>query len=50
MDNSFDDLLARLRAQGAERCEVLTIPEISGAAEKLYRDAGFEPVASWAIY
>jgi ribosomal protein S18 acetylase RimI-like enzyme len=42
--------IARMRAAGAVHCEVLTIPEISPVAHKLYRAAGFEPAASWAIY
>lgn len=40
----------RMRAQGAESCEVLTIPEISDSAQKLYLAAGFERAADWAIY
>ena len=42
--------LARMKARGAESCEVLTIPEISPVAHKLYLAAGFLPQASWAVY
>lgn len=42
--------LERLRAQGFERCEVLTLPDISGAALALYSSSGFLPAAEWAIY
>lgn len=40
----------RMKAQGAEHCEVLTLPELSPAAHKLYLGAGFQPVQNWAIY
>ena len=42
--------LARMRARGAQSCEVLTIPDISPAAHKVYTGAGFQRVTSWAIY
>jgi len=42
--------LSRMRSRGAATCEVLTIPEISPVAHKLYLASGFEPVASWAVY
>jgi GNAT superfamily N-acetyltransferase len=40
----------RMKDQGASQCEVLTLPELSPAAHKLYLEAGFQPVQSWAIY
>jgi ribosomal protein S18 acetylase RimI-like enzyme len=42
--------IARMKGKGAASCEVLTIPEISPAAHKLYLAFGFLPAASWAIY
>jgi len=42
--------VARMKEQGAAQCEVLTLPELSPAAHKLYLAAGFQPVQSWAIY
>ncbi len=42
--------LARMRSRGASSCEVLTIPEISPVAHKLYQAAGFDQAASWAVY
>ncbi len=42
--------LARMRGAGARSVEVLTIPELSPAAEKLYGSEGFERVGAWAIY
>jgi len=42
--------IARMRSSGAASCEVLTIPEISPVAHKLYLAAGFAPAASWAVY
>ncbi|HVR84208.1 MAG TPA: GNAT family N-acetyltransferase [Planctomycetota bacterium] len=41
---------ARIRALGGRSCEVLTLPELSPAAHKLYVTAGFQPVQNWAIY
>jgi len=41
---------ARIRALGGLSCEVLTLPELSPAAHKLYVTAGFQPVQNWAIY
>ena len=40
----------RMRGQGGTSCEVLTLPELSPAACKLYAKEGFIPVHSWAIY
>lgn len=42
--------LAQMAGRGASSVEVLTIPEISPAAHKLYLSSGFTPVASWAVY
>jgi len=42
--------LERLRAGKASECEVLTLPEVSPAAHKLYLSLGFAPVTAWAIY
>ncbi|MBI3855601.1 MAG: GNAT family N-acetyltransferase [Planctomycetes bacterium] len=42
--------VARLKERGAAHCEVLTLPELSPAAHKLYLGAGFQPVQNWAIY
>ena len=42
--------VARLRGLGGKSCEVLTIPELSPAALKVYEGAGFQRVASWAVY
>ncbi|HLY12214.1 MAG TPA: GNAT family N-acetyltransferase [Planctomycetota bacterium] len=41
---------ARMKALGGGSCEVLTLPELSPAAHKLYAAAGFQPVQNWAIY
>ncbi|MBV8882127.1 MAG: GNAT family N-acetyltransferase [Planctomycetaceae bacterium] len=41
---------ARMKALGGSSCEVLTLPELSPAAHKLYFTAGFQPVQNWAIY
>lgn len=46
----LDAVLARIRARGGTRCEVLTLPELSPGAYKLYTAAGFVPAAKWAIY
>jgi ribosomal protein S18 acetylase RimI-like enzyme len=42
--------VGRMKTQGAAQCEVLTLPELSPAAHKLYLAAGFLPVQNWAIY
>lgn len=42
--------IARLREVGAERCDVLTIPEVSEAAYRMYLEAGFLKVEDWAVY
>ena len=42
--------IGRMKQQGAAQCEVLTLPELSPAAHKLYLAAGFQPVQNWAIY
>lgn len=42
--------IARMRETGAERCDVLTIPELGDAAYRLYVSTGFTPCANWAIY
>lgn len=42
--------VGRMKEQGASHCEVLTLPELSPAAHKLYLAAGFQPVQNWAIY
>lgn len=44
------ELLSRLRDDGGTTCEVTTIPSISPQADVLYRQAGFRPVAEWAVY
>lgn len=43
-------LLSRIRERGGRRVEVLTLPDVSPAAHKLYLGEGFAPVASWALY
>ncbi len=42
--------LAWMRARRGRTCEVLAVPEVSETAFRLYRAAGFETVAKWAIY
>lgn len=42
--------VSRMKEQGVVQCEVLTLPELSPAAHKLYLGAGFQPAQSWAIY
>ncbi len=42
--------LARMRERGGRFCEVLTLPELSPSAFKLYAAAGFSTSCSWAIY
>ncbi len=42
--------VGRIRTLGAASCEVLTLPELSPAAHKLYLGEGFLPVQNWAIY
>ena len=42
--------IERLRAQGSVSCSVLTIPDVSEAAFKMYDSAGFQPCESWAVY
>ena len=42
--------VGRMKEQGGAQCEVLTLPELSPAAHKLYLEAGFVPVQNWAIY
>jgi len=42
--------VGRMKERGAAHCEVLTLPELSPAAHKLYLTAGFVPVQNWAIY
>ncbi len=42
--------LGRLRERGAREVEVLTVPEVSASAHRIHLEAGFQPVASWAIY
>jgi ribosomal protein S18 acetylase RimI-like enzyme len=44
------EMLIQLRNRGAVTCEVLTIPQLSPHAHVLYRQAGFRPVAEWAVY
>jgi GNAT superfamily N-acetyltransferase len=39
-----------MKERGGTHCEVLTLPELSPAAHKLYLGAGFLPVQNWAIY
>lgn len=46
----LEAILARIRERGGARCEVLTLPDLSPGAYKLYLAAGFQPVARWAIY
>ena len=41
---------ARMKALGGTSCEVLTLPELSPSAHKLYAKEGFLPVQNWAIY
>lgn len=43
-------LLSRIRERGGRRVEVLTLPDVSPAAHKLYLGEGFVPAASWALY
>lgn len=40
----------RMCSLGGASCEVLTLPELSPTAHKLYAKEGFQPVQSWAIY
>jgi GNAT superfamily N-acetyltransferase len=42
--------VGRMKERGGSHCEVLTLPELSPAAHKLYLGAGFIPVQNWAIY
>jgi len=42
--------VVRMKEQGAAQCEVLTLPELSPAAHKLYLACGFQPAQNWAIY
>lgn len=35
---------------GGTSCQVLTVPDLSPAAEAFYRNSGFTPIAEWAIY
>jgi ribosomal protein S18 acetylase RimI-like enzyme len=42
--------LARIRERGGRDCEVLTLPELSPGAFKLYTAAGFARACTWAIY
>ena len=42
--------IGRMRERGAAQCEVLTLPELSPAAHKVYMAAGFQRVQNWAIY
>lgn len=42
--------LAGMRERGALRCEVLTLPELSPGAFRLYAAAGFARLCNWAIY
>jgi ribosomal protein S18 acetylase RimI-like enzyme len=46
----LDAVLARIRARGGGRVEVLTLPDLSPGAYKLYTAAGFAPACRWAIY
>jgi GNAT superfamily N-acetyltransferase len=48
--NLLSACLHQLTEARAQALEVLTIPEVSPAAHKLYLTAGFAPVASWAVY
>jgi len=43
-------LLALLRDRNAETCEAATVPGVSPQAVVLYEQAGFRPVARWALY
>lgn len=43
-------LLDSLRQRQIGSCEALTLPEASPAAFHLYKEAGFQEVAEWAIY
>ncbi len=40
----------RMKERGASHCEVLTLPELSPSAHKLYLALGFQSVQNWAIY
>lgn len=42
--------VSRMKEDGAEVCDVLTLPEVSKAAHELYVSAGFTPCVQWAIY
>lgn len=46
----LEALLARVRERGGSRIEVLTLPELSPGAFKLYTSLGFVPACAWAIY
>jgi len=41
---------ARMKSLGGASCEVLTLPELSPSAHRLYAKEGFIPVQNWAIY
>jgi len=42
--------VGRMKERGAAQCEVLTLPELSPSAHKLYLASGFQPAQNWAIY
>jgi GNAT superfamily N-acetyltransferase len=46
----LEGAVGRMKERGAAQCEVLTLPELSPSAHKLYMGAGFLPVQNWAIY
>jgi len=46
----LESAVGRMKERGGTHCEVLTLPDLSPAAHKLYLGAGFIPVQSWAIY
>ena len=46
----LEAVLARIRERGGRHCEVLTLPELSPGAFKLYTAAGFSTACGWAVY
>lgn len=42
--------LERMAREGARACEALVEPELRPQEDEVYREAGFQPAAAWAIY
>ncbi|MFN3485998.1 MAG: hypothetical protein ACK44W_11025, partial [Planctomycetota bacterium] len=42
--------LERMVREGAVACEALVEPELRPRENEVYREAGFQPTAAWAIY